>query len=160
MGIGPAYAIPKVLKMTGLTLDQIDVIELNEAFAVQSLAVIQETGPRPGARQSSTAAPLPSAIRSAAPEQSSRHPSCANSNAATPATAWSPCASAEAWARPGYSSASRKPPSPRLLTQRTQRAQRGRKALRTQRALRAQRAQGPQRRHKTKGQESRRLPSA
>ena len=44
MGIGPAYAIPKVLKMMGLRLDQIDVIELNEAFAVQSLAVIQETG--------------------------------------------------------------------------------------------------------------------
>ncbi|MBZ5659410.1 MAG: acetyl-CoA C-acyltransferase [Acidobacteriia bacterium] len=44
MGIGPAYAIPKVLKMTGLTLDQIDVIELNEAFAVQALSVIQETG--------------------------------------------------------------------------------------------------------------------
>ena len=44
MGIGPAYAIPKVLKMTGLTLDQIDVIELNEAFAVQSLAVIKMLG--------------------------------------------------------------------------------------------------------------------
>jgi acetyl-CoA acyltransferase len=44
MGIGPAYAIPKVLKLTGLKLDQIDVIELNEAFAVQSLAVIQELG--------------------------------------------------------------------------------------------------------------------
>ncbi|HVA95308.1 MAG TPA: acetyl-CoA C-acyltransferase [Candidatus Dormibacteraeota bacterium] len=44
MGIGPAYAIPKVLKLTGLKLDQIDVIELNEAFAAQSLAVIQQTG--------------------------------------------------------------------------------------------------------------------
>ena len=44
MGIGPAYAIPKVLKLTGLTLDQIDVIELNEAFAVQSLAVIKMLG--------------------------------------------------------------------------------------------------------------------
>ncbi|HEV7966524.1 MAG TPA: acetyl-CoA C-acyltransferase [Candidatus Acidoferrales bacterium] len=44
MGIGPAYAIPKVLKLTGLKLEQIDVIELNEAFAVQSLAVIQEAG--------------------------------------------------------------------------------------------------------------------
>ena len=44
MGIGPAFAIPKVLKLTGLKLDQIDVIELNEAFAVQSLAVIQEAG--------------------------------------------------------------------------------------------------------------------
>src|SRR5258708_1720377 len=44
MGIGPAFAIPKVLKLTGLKLDQIDVIELNEAFAVQSLAVIHEAG--------------------------------------------------------------------------------------------------------------------
>ena len=44
MGIGPAYAIPKVLKLTGLSLDQMDVIELNEAFAVQALAVIQHTG--------------------------------------------------------------------------------------------------------------------
>jgi len=44
MGIGPAYAIPKVLKLAGLTLDQIDVIELNEAFAVQSLAVIKMLG--------------------------------------------------------------------------------------------------------------------
>jgi acetyl-CoA acyltransferase len=47
MGIGPAYAIPKVLKLTGLKLDQMDVIELNEAFAVQSLAVIKETGMDP-----------------------------------------------------------------------------------------------------------------
>jgi acetyl-CoA acyltransferase len=44
MGIGPAYAIPKALKLAGLKLDQIDVIELNEAFAVQSLAVIKEAG--------------------------------------------------------------------------------------------------------------------
>jgi acetyl-CoA acyltransferase len=44
MGIGPAFAIPKVLKRVGLTLDQIDVIELNEAFAVQSLAVIKMLG--------------------------------------------------------------------------------------------------------------------
>jgi acetyl-CoA acyltransferase len=44
MGIGPAYAIPKVLKLTGLSLDQMDVIELNEAFAVQALAVIQHAG--------------------------------------------------------------------------------------------------------------------
>jgi acetyl-CoA acyltransferase len=41
MGIGPVYAIPKALKMAGLTLDQIDVIELNEAFAVQGLAVMK-----------------------------------------------------------------------------------------------------------------------
>src|SRR5271167_4140400 len=42
MGVGPVYAIPKALKMAGLKLDDIDVIELNEAFAAQSLAVIQE----------------------------------------------------------------------------------------------------------------------
>jgi acetyl-CoA acyltransferase len=41
MGIGPVYAIPKALKMAGLTLDQIDLIELNEAFAVQGLSVIK-----------------------------------------------------------------------------------------------------------------------
>src|ERR1700737_242793 len=44
MGIGPIYAIPKVLKLAGLTLDQIDLIELNEAFAAQSLAVIKTLG--------------------------------------------------------------------------------------------------------------------
>jgi acetyl-CoA acyltransferase len=44
MGIGPVFAIPKVLKIAGLSLDQIDVIELNEAFAAQSLAVIKELG--------------------------------------------------------------------------------------------------------------------
>src|SRR5216110_1397278 len=41
MGIGPVYAIPKALKIAGLKLDQIDVIELNEAFAAQSLSVIK-----------------------------------------------------------------------------------------------------------------------
>jgi len=41
MGIGPVYAVPKALKLAGLSLDQIDVIELNEAFASQSLAVIK-----------------------------------------------------------------------------------------------------------------------
>jgi acetyl-CoA acyltransferase len=44
MGVGPVYAIPKALKMAGLTLDQIDVIELNEAFAAQALSVIKEAG--------------------------------------------------------------------------------------------------------------------
>jgi acetyl-CoA acyltransferase len=42
MGVGPVYAIPKALKLAGLKLADIDVIELNEAFAAQSLAVIQE----------------------------------------------------------------------------------------------------------------------
>ncbi len=44
MGIGPVVAIPKALKLAGLTLDDIGVIELNEAFAAQSLAVIREAG--------------------------------------------------------------------------------------------------------------------
>ena len=42
MGIGPVEAIPRVLKQTGTTLEQMDWIELNEAFAAQSLAVIRE----------------------------------------------------------------------------------------------------------------------
>ena len=44
MGIGPAPATRKVLALTDLTLDQIDVIELNEAFAAQGLAVLRELG--------------------------------------------------------------------------------------------------------------------
>ena len=43
-GIGPVYAIPKALKLAGLKLEDIAVIELNEAFAAQSLAVIQQAG--------------------------------------------------------------------------------------------------------------------
>lgn len=42
MGIGPVEAIPKALKKAGITLDQLDWIELNEAFAAQALAVIKE----------------------------------------------------------------------------------------------------------------------
>jgi acetyl-CoA acyltransferase len=42
MGLGPVYAIPKALKLAGLTLDDIDLIELNEAFAAQALSVIKE----------------------------------------------------------------------------------------------------------------------
>jgi acetyl-CoA acyltransferase len=44
MGIGPVAAVPKALKIAGLKLDQIDVIELNEAFAAQALAVVKELG--------------------------------------------------------------------------------------------------------------------
>ena len=44
MGIGPVFAIPKALKIAGLTLDQMDVIELNEAFAAQALSVIKVAG--------------------------------------------------------------------------------------------------------------------
>jgi acetyl-CoA acyltransferase len=44
MGIGPVVAIPKALALAGLKLDDMDVIELNEAFAVQALAVIRQAG--------------------------------------------------------------------------------------------------------------------
>jgi acetyl-CoA acyltransferase len=44
MGIGPIYAIPKALKQAGMTLDQLELIELNEAFASQSLAIIRTLG--------------------------------------------------------------------------------------------------------------------
>jgi acetyl-CoA acyltransferase len=47
MGVGPIKAIPKVLERTGLTLEDIDLIELNEAFASQSLAVIRTLGLNP-----------------------------------------------------------------------------------------------------------------
>lgn len=47
MGIGPCAAIPKALKQAGLKLDDIDLIELNEAFATQALAVIKEAGLNP-----------------------------------------------------------------------------------------------------------------
>ncbi len=47
MGIGPIKAVPKVLKQAGMTLNDIDLIELNEAFASQSLAVIRELGLNP-----------------------------------------------------------------------------------------------------------------
>ncbi|NWF81990.1 MAG: acetyl-CoA C-acyltransferase [Chloroflexi bacterium] len=44
MGIGPVVAVPKALKLAGLNLSDIDLIELNEAFAAQALAVIRELG--------------------------------------------------------------------------------------------------------------------
>jgi acetyl-CoA acyltransferase len=47
MGIGPVAAIPKALKLAGMTLEDIELIELNEAFAAQALAVIRELGLNP-----------------------------------------------------------------------------------------------------------------
>ena len=44
MGIGPVLSSQKALKRAGLKLDQIDIIELNEAFSAQSLAVVKELG--------------------------------------------------------------------------------------------------------------------
>lgn len=47
MGLGPIYAVPKVLKRSGMTIDDMDVIELNEAFASQSIPCIRELGMDP-----------------------------------------------------------------------------------------------------------------
>ena len=47
MGIGPVEAIPRAIKQAGLTMNDIDLFELNEAFASQSIAVIRETGLNP-----------------------------------------------------------------------------------------------------------------
>jgi acetyl-CoA acyltransferase len=47
MGVGPIAAIPKALERVGMSLDEIELIELNEAFASQSLAVIREIGINP-----------------------------------------------------------------------------------------------------------------
>lgn len=47
MGIGPVAAVPRALKQAGMSLSQIDLVELNEAFASQSLAVIRELGMNP-----------------------------------------------------------------------------------------------------------------
>ena len=44
MGIGPVAAVPRALKLAGVSLDEIDLVELNEAFAVQALSVIRELG--------------------------------------------------------------------------------------------------------------------
>jgi len=44
MGIGPVEAIPKALELAGMSLDDIGLIELNEAFAAQSLAVVRQLG--------------------------------------------------------------------------------------------------------------------
>ena len=44
MGIGPAYAIPEVLDLTGLGIGDMDLVELNEAFASQTIATIMEAG--------------------------------------------------------------------------------------------------------------------
>ncbi|MCW5883084.1 MAG: thiolase family protein, partial [Anaerolineae bacterium] len=47
MGIGPIVAVPKALKKAGLTMNDIDVVELNEAFAAQVIPVMRETGMDP-----------------------------------------------------------------------------------------------------------------
>ena len=67
MGVGPVAATKKVMAKTGLTVADMDLIEANEAFASQSLAVAHDLGFRHEQGSTSTAAPLPWAIPSALP---------------------------------------------------------------------------------------------
>jgi acetyl-CoA C-acetyltransferase len=65
MGIGPVFAVPRLFERNGLTVSDIDLWELNEAFASQSLYCRDTLGIRPGQGSTSMAGRLPSAIRSA-----------------------------------------------------------------------------------------------
>ena len=47
MGLGPIYAVPKALKLAGLSIDDMDTIELNEAFAAQAIPCMKELGMDP-----------------------------------------------------------------------------------------------------------------
>ena len=95
MGIGPVPATEVALRKQGLALGDIDVIELNEAFAAQALAVMRGVEVhryRPGAHQ--RAAPVSrSAIRWVPPADGCWPPWPASCIAATRATAWRRCAS-------------------------------------------------------------------
>ena len=71
MGVGPIKAVPKALKRAGLTMKDIDLIEFNEAFAAQVVAVVRDLGCR-RRRSTSTAARSRSVIRSAPRARSSR----------------------------------------------------------------------------------------
>ncbi len=65
MGIGPVFAVPKLLKRNGLKVEDIDLWELNEAFAVQVIYCRDRLGIDRPRNSTSTAARSPSAIRSA-----------------------------------------------------------------------------------------------
>jgi acetyl-CoA C-acetyltransferase len=95
MGIGPVPATEKALKRAGLTLDQMDLIELNEAFAVQVLAVTRTWVSSPTTSVSIHTAPASRwAIRSGRLERASSPRCCASWTAGRPVTGWKPCVSA------------------------------------------------------------------
>ena len=76
MGIGPVPAVRKALAKAGLELADIDLFELNEAFAAQSLAVIRELGSSRTSGSTLTAERSRSAIRSAPAAEGSSSPCC------------------------------------------------------------------------------------
>ena len=101
MGIGPVPAVERLFARTGLGLAAIDLVELNEAFAVQVLAVLAGWQLERAATSSTSTAPASrSATRSAPPARGSSPPACASCAAGTAGTCWRPCASAAARAWP------------------------------------------------------------
>ena len=86
--IGPVYAIPKALKLAGLSLDQIDLIELNEAFAAQALAVIKTAGARPGEGECERRRHRAGASAGLHRRQADRHPAAGDEAAQGASTAW------------------------------------------------------------------------
>ena len=86
MGIGPAMAIPKALKLAGLKLEDIGLIELNEAFAAQALAVIREadSGSAQGERERWRDRPRTSARL----HRREAHGSLVERNEAPPSSVW------------------------------------------------------------------------
>ena len=100
MGIGPVPAAQKALERAGLRLEDIDLVELNEAFAAQALAVRPRRWASTRAASISTAAPSRSAIRSAPAGRGSpaRRRRCCSARASR--WRWRPCASAAARASP------------------------------------------------------------
>ena len=105
MGMGPVPATRKVLDRTGLKVDEIDVFEVNEAFAAQALAVVRELDLPPIA-PTRTAAASPSATRSAPPGPSWWSSRCTSSSAPAAGTPSTRCASAAGRASPRSSSES------------------------------------------------------
>jgi acetyl-CoA acyltransferase len=105
MGIGPIVAIPKALQQAGIRKEDLDWIELNEAFAAQALAVVKELD-LDRRRSTRSAAPSRSATRSVPPAPSARRRCCMACAAPAASTAWSACASAPAWVPPASSKAS------------------------------------------------------
>ena len=100
MGIGPVVAVPKALKQAGLTLDRVDLIELNEAFASQSLAVIRQLELDPAMVNVNGGAIALGHPLGCTGRQTDGDDPATSWPAASASTASSPCASAAAWARP------------------------------------------------------------
>ena len=99
MGIGPAFAVPAALRRAGLTLADIDLFELNEAFAAQSIAVLRELKIDP-AKVNPWEGPSRSAILSARRERACWSRSSMRCALPRKSWAWRVFALAEGWESP------------------------------------------------------------